>query len=87
MLGPAHGAGNEMAQWILKANVRVVPRHSVRPPHPGELTSSSDKSKHQLFDALIERRFGRSINPPQQLNDDDGNFENFKPYEDDDEAI
>ena len=80
-----------MAQWILKANGRVIPRHSVRPLHPGELTSPSEQSKHQSFDALIERRFGTSINPLQQLlNDGDGNsgdFENFEPYEDDDEAI
>ena len=25
VLGPARGAGNEMAQWIIKANGRVVP--------------------------------------------------------------
>ena len=31
VLGPARGAGNEMAQWILKANGRVVPRRSLRP--------------------------------------------------------
>ena len=30
-LAPARGAGNEMAQWILKANGRVVPRQSLRP--------------------------------------------------------
>ena len=79
-----------MAQWILKANGRVVPCRSVRPLHPGELTSPREQSKRQSFDALIERRFGMSINPPQQLNDGDGNsgdFENFEPYEDDDEAI
>ena len=79
-----------MAQWILKANGRVVPCHSVRPLHPGELTSPSEQSKRQSFNALIESRFGMSINPPQQLNDNDGNsgdFENFEPYEDDDEAI
>ena len=87
VLGPAHGAGNEMAQWILKANGWVVPRRSVRPLHPGELTSPSEQSKCQSFDALIERRFGTSINPPQQLNDDDGNSDNFEPYEDDNEAI
>ena len=91
VLGPTCGAGNEMAQWILKANGQVVPHRSVRPLHPGELTSPSEQSKRQSFDALIERRFGTSINPPQQLlNDGDGNsgdFENFEPYEDDDEAI
>ena len=87
VLGPARGAGNEMAQWILKANGRVVPRRSVRPLHPGELTSPSEQSKRQSFDALIERRYEMSINPLQQLNNDDRRFKNFEPYEDDDEAI
>ena len=26
VLGPAQGEGNEMAQWVLKANGKVVPR-------------------------------------------------------------
>ena len=71
----------------MKANGWVVPHHSVRPLHPGELTSLSEQSKRQLLNALIEMRFGTSINPPHQLNDDDRNSENFEPYEDDDEAI
>ena len=25
VLGPAHGEGNEMAQWILKANGNIIP--------------------------------------------------------------
>ena len=29
ILGPTRGKGNEMAQWILKANGRVVPRRSL----------------------------------------------------------
>ena len=87
MLGPACGAGNEMAQWILKVNGWVVPRRSVRPLHPGELTSPSEQSKCQSFDTLIERRFGTPINPPQQLNNNDRRFKNLEPYEDDDEAI
>jgi len=29
VLGPAKGEGNEMAQWILKANGKVVPRRTV----------------------------------------------------------
>ena len=29
VLGPARGTGNEMAQWILKPNGRVVPRRSI----------------------------------------------------------
>ena len=36
VLSPARGVGNEMAQWILKANGQVVPCCSVRPLHPGE---------------------------------------------------
>ena len=26
VLGPAHGEGNEMAQWVLKVNANIVPR-------------------------------------------------------------
>ena len=29
VLGPARGEGNEMAQWVLKANGKVVPRRSL----------------------------------------------------------
>ena len=29
VLGPARGEGNEMAQWVLKANGRVMPRQSL----------------------------------------------------------
>ena len=31
VLGPAKNEGNEMAQWILKDTMRIVPRRSVRP--------------------------------------------------------
>ena len=30
VLGPTQGEGNEMAQWILKAHGRVVPRQSLQ---------------------------------------------------------
>ena len=63
------------------------PHCAVRPLHPGELTSPSEQSKCQSFDALIEVRFGLSINPLQQLNDDDGKFGNFEPYEDNNEVV
>ena len=29
VLGPARGEGNEMAQWVIKANGNVIPRHSL----------------------------------------------------------
>ena len=39
MLVPAHGEGNERAQWVLKPNGLVVPRRSVRPLHQSEVHS------------------------------------------------
>ena len=52
-VGPAKGEGNEMAQWILKANGNVVPRRSVRPLSKSELMSEMEIKKRQLFDELI----------------------------------
>ena len=83
VLGPARGEGNEMAQWVLKANGRVVPRRSVRPLHASEEYSPTEIKKRQLFDELIERRYGTSTSPPPKIskpNDDE-----FENYEDDDE--
>jgi hypothetical protein len=65
VLGPARGEGNEMCQWILKANGKVLPRRSVRPLQTAEIHSPSELKKRQVFDELIERRHGTSINPPK----------------------
>jgi hypothetical protein len=65
VLGPARGEGNEMCQWILKANGKVVPRRSVRPLQIAEIHSPSEIKKRRVFDELIERRHGTSINPPK----------------------
>ena len=77
VLGPARGAGNEMAQWILKANGRVVPRRSLRPLKVDELHSPVEIKKRELFDELIQRRWGSPMTPSntQQQNV-------FKKYED-----
>ena len=85
VLGPAKGAGNEMAQWILKANGNVVPRRSSRPLKVDELHSPTEIKKREIFNGLIERRWGTSINPPKPSseNSDDNEFEE---YEDEDEA-
>ena len=64
VLGPAKGEGNEMAQWILKANGLVVPRRSVRPLNTAEVNSAEEKKKRATFDQLIEKRWGTSISPP-----------------------
>ncbi len=66
VLGPASGEGNEMSQWILKGNGRVVPRRSVRPLRKEEILSEVEKQKRAVFDALIERRWGSSVNPPPE---------------------
>ena len=64
VLGPACGEGNEMAQWVIKANGLVVLRCSVHPLHQSEIHSQSEQSKRHAFDTLIERRYGNSIVVP-----------------------
>ena len=54
-----------MAQWVLKANGRVVPCRSFQPLTIAELHSPVEHKKRDVFDALIERRMGTSINPLQ----------------------
>ena len=58
VLCPSRGAGNEMAQWILKANGRVVPRRSLRPLKVDEIHSPVEIKKREVFDELIKRRWG-----------------------------
>jgi hypothetical protein len=65
VLGPAKGEGNEMAQWILKENENVVPRRTVRPLQVDEVHSPTEIKKREIFDDLIERIWGTSINPPK----------------------
>ena len=80
VLGPATGEGNEMSQWILKANGRVVPRRTVRPLRIDEKNCPNEQKKRNLFDELISTRWGTSLHPPEKpLND------SFEEYEDDDE--
>ena len=61
VLGPARGTGNEMCQWVLKANGRVVPRRSVRRLQVAEIHSAVEIKKRQVFDELIERRWGETM--------------------------
>ena len=52
VLGPARGAGNEMAQWILKANGRVVPRRSLRPLKVDEIVLLKSRKEKYLMNSL-----------------------------------
>jgi hypothetical protein len=67
VLGPARGEGNEMSQWVLKGNGKVVPRISVRPFNPSEIHSEVETKKRKVLYELIERRHGTSINPPKPM--------------------
>ena len=64
VLDPARGAVNEMAQWILKLNGRVVPRRSLRPLKVDEIHSPVEIKKREVFDELIQRRWGTPMTPP-----------------------
>jgi hypothetical protein len=79
VLGPAKGEGNDMAQWILKANGNVVPRRTLRPLNTAELHSITEAKKRQIYDALIERRWGTSMSAPPDKPKD----EEFEEYQDD----
>jgi hypothetical protein len=78
VLGPAKGEGNEMAQWILKANGRVVPRRTARPLAVAELHSEVEKKKRKVFDGLIERRWGTSMKPSAVSESSNNKFELYK---------
>ena len=75
VLGPTRGEDNEMAQWVLKANGKVVPRQSLQPLTIAKKHSMVENKKRDVFDALIERRMGTSINPPPIPEDRDPTME------------
>ena len=68
-----------MAQWILKVNGRVVPRRSLRPMKVDELHSPVEIKKIEVFDELIQRRWGSPMTPSntQQQNV----FEKYEDHE------
>ena len=82
VLGPATGEGNEMCQWVLKANGNVVPRRTLRPLTVDERHSPLEIKKRDTFNDLIERRWGTAMSPPQVSEKDDDPWE---VYHDDDE--
>eukprot|EP00957_Ditylum_brightwellii_P028627 2162760-Ditylum_brightwellii.AAC.1 len=83
VLGPAKGGANEMEQWVLKGNGNVVPRPTLRLLNVEELNSKTEIRSRNLFDSLIERRWGMSMNPPPDTTPDDR--DPYDEYADDDE--
>jgi hypothetical protein len=74
-----------MAQWILKANGYVVARRSSRPLKVDEIHSATELKRGAIFDGLIERRWGTSINPPIQNDIENLDNNEFEEYKDKDE--
>ena len=88
VLGPVRGEGNEMAQWILKANGNVVPHRSPRKLSVAELHSKTESEKRDVFDKLIKRRWGTSITPPKTSDQtEDSNFEEHTDEDEDPRVI
>ena len=89
VLGPAKGEGNELSQWILKANGRVVPRRTCRPLNISKINSPTEIKKREVFTQLIQSKLGDSINPPKldpfDENVDQGEVEDWEYYQDDKE--
>jgi hypothetical protein len=81
VLGPAKGEGNDVAQWVLKANGNVVPRRSLQPLSIAETHSPVVSKQHKIYDALVEGRWGTSMSAPPKESSDN----TFEEYEDDDE--
>eukprot|EP00957_Ditylum_brightwellii_P000709 55653-Ditylum_brightwellii.AAC.1 len=72
VLGPAKGEGNE-----------IVPRQTLRSLKIEELNSKTEIRSRNLFDSLIEMRWGTYMNPPPETTPD--NWDPYDEYEDDDE--
>ena len=53
-----------MAQWIIKANGRVVPHLTAVPLTTAQHNSETEKKKCALFDNIITKLWGISISRP-----------------------
>eukprot|EP00957_Ditylum_brightwellii_P196209 14950317-Ditylum_brightwellii.AAC.1 len=71
-----------MAQWVMKGNGNVVPRQTLTLLNVEELNSKTEIRSSNLFDSLIERRWGTSMNPQPETTPDDWNP--YDEYEGDD---
>ena len=63
-LGLAKNEGNEMTQWVLNINGKVVPRRSLHRMRPDELSSEVYIAKQTNFDAQIKLSHGNSFTVP-----------------------
>ena len=83
VLGPTKNDGNNMAQWCLKDNGKIVPRRYVIHLKTAQLNNNEEILKWNVFTNYIRKRYVDSINLPSfpiKMKDLD-----FDPYEDDGE--
>eukprot|EP00957_Ditylum_brightwellii_P048113 3652243-Ditylum_brightwellii.AAC.1 len=73
-----------MAQWVMKGNDNVVPHQTLRSLNVDELNSQTEIRVCKLFDSMIKKRWGSSINPPPETTPDDQ--DPYEEYEDEDEV-
>ena len=76
VLGPTTNEGNQMAQAVLAATGRVVPRRTLRKLTKAELFSETEKRKRKIFDDIILKKLGDSVCKPEKPIADA-----FVPYE------
>jgi len=83
-----------MAQWVLKVNGHVIPCGTVCLLTINEMNSSTEKRMREVFDSLIERRWGTSMIPPpkdsplrqKEYNGMQHDNEEWEPYQDENET-
>ena len=66
VLGPTTNEGNQMAQAVLAATGRVVPRRTLRKLTKAELFSETEKRKRKIFDDIILKKLGDSVCKPEK---------------------
>ena len=88
-LGPAKNEGNEMAQWVLKDNGKVLPQRTLRQLSTAKLslTNESEAERRMLFTTSVLGILGDSISlpagpPPNPMD----KYWELEPYEDDVES-
>ena len=63
-LGPANNEGNEMTQWVLNQNGRIVPQGTMRRLTPEEWAREIEIKKRSEFNGSIKAQYGDSLSLP-----------------------
>ena len=88
VLGPSRNVGNEMTQWVLQANDKVVCRRTLRKLKIDELNNNEvEEYKRRIFDDCIRKTLGDSmtlppeeVKPPTNNDMDDESEGEVEPY-------